>query len=71
MTLTVLHYHFRPGGVRQVIETGLPALASALGADCIILAGGELPEDRWRLNLEESLHPRTVEWRTDPALGYW
>lgn len=71
MTLTVLHYHFRPGGVRQVIETGLPALASALGADCVILAGGEMPEEKWRLNLEESLHPRTVAWRTDPALGYW
>lgn len=71
MQLAVLHYHFRPGGVRRVIEQGLPALVAAAGVSRVIMAGGEEPEAAWRRQLEAALHPCTVEWLIEPALGYW
>ncbi len=71
MELCVLHYHYRPGGVRQVIATGLPALARAAGFTSVRLAGGEEPENAWRDELERTLHPLPVSWVVNPALGYW
>ena len=71
MTLAVLHYHFRPGGVRRVIEHGLPALASAAGFSRVILAAGEPPDAVWRRHMETALHPCAVNWLIEPALGYW
>lgn len=71
MQLAVLHYHFRPGGVRRVIETGLPVFAAAAGVSRVILAGGEAPDAAWRRQMEAALHPCAVEWLIEPALGYW
>jgi len=43
----VLHYHFRPGGVRRVIELTLPHLAEAVGPSLVsfTLALGEHPAE--------------------------
>ena len=71
MQLAVLHYHFRPGGVRRVIELALPALAAAAGVSRVIMAGGEAPESVWREQMEAALHPCAVEWLIEPALSYW
>lgn len=67
----MLHYHFRPGGVRRVIELGLPALARAAGCTRVTLASGEAPPADWRAIMEAALHPCAVEWFVEPALGYW
>jgi hypothetical protein len=71
MELCVLHYHFRPGGVRRVIELGLPALARAGNFCRVTLAAGEAPDDAWRAKMEAALHPCDVAWCIEPALGYW
>ncbi len=71
MELCVLHYHFRPGGVRRVIELGLPALVRATGCTRVTLAAGGAPDDAWRAQMEAALHPCVVAWHIEPALGYW
>jgi hypothetical protein len=71
MELCVLHYHFRPGGVRRVIELGLPALVRATGCTRVTLAAGEAPDNAWRTEMESALHPCAVAWHIEPALGYW
>lgn len=71
MTLGVLHYHFRPGGVRRVIEQGLPALVAAAGVLRVVMAAGEAPDAEWCHQIEATLHPCGVEWLIEPALGYW
>jgi glycosyltransferase involved in cell wall biosynthesis len=72
MLLTILHYHFRPGGVRRVIELGAPAIVQAAGnVRRVVLAGGEAPDAGWRLQLERALFPCPVDWLIERALGYW
>ncbi len=71
MTLAVLHYHFRPGGVRRVIENGLPALVAEGCVSRVVMAAGEAPDAEWRRKLEATLHPCGVEWLIEPSLGYW
>lgn len=43
--LVVLHYHFRAGGVRRVIELLIPELARQF--EIITLLGGEKPDAEW------------------------
>lgn len=69
--LCVWHYHFRPGGVRSVIEAGLPALAAAGGFDTALMAAGEAADDAWREWMESRLYPCRVRWLVEPAFGYW
>jgi len=71
MQLAVLHYHFRPGGVRRVIELGLPALARSGNFTRVTLAAGAAPDAAWRALMEAALHPCGVTWCIEPALGYW
>ena len=69
--LTVLHHHFRPGGVREVIAAGGGALAGCLGVGDVVMLSGEAPPDDWREEVGRRWHPATVEWRIEPACGYW
>jgi len=71
MQISVLHYHFRPGGVRRVIELGLPAIVQATGVKRVVLASGEAPATVWREQMEAALFPCVPEWITESALGYW
>ena len=72
MHLVVVHYHYRPGGVRRVVELGIHALLShdAGSWESVSLAGGEPPEAEWWEALCKQ-HPN-VPFRlvTDPAMGY-
>jgi glycosyltransferase involved in cell wall biosynthesis len=45
--LMVVHYHWRPGGVRRVVELTLPAIAAAAGdrLKVILLSGGTPDEE--------------------------
>lgn len=69
--LVVAHYHLRPGGVRRVIESALPALVENSGLSSVTLATGEAPEDAWLGRLRVSLGglPLGVEVRED--FVYW
>jgi hypothetical protein len=71
MEIAVLHYHFRPGGVRRLIELGLPAIVRAAGVKRAVLASGEAPDTAWRERIEAAVFPCATEWVTEPALGYW
>jgi hypothetical protein len=73
MHLLVVHYHWRPGGVRQVVETTLHTLADDPGSGLkrVHLASGEPPPADWRHSLESALTPRLqIDWTTDPLLAY-
>ncbi|MCC6231655.1 MAG: hypothetical protein IT580_03380, partial [Verrucomicrobiales bacterium] len=72
MTLLVFHHHYRPGGVRRVIELGLPGIVgrAGLSIDTVWLVGGEAPEAAWLERLQSALRPVQVEVRVDAALGY-
>lgn len=70
--LIVVHHHYRPGGVRRVIELGLPHVLRALqgASHRVTLAGGETPNDAWLGGLRRVLRPTRLEVMCHPSLGY-
>ena len=66
--LFILHYHYRPGGVRSVVERFLQAWARVGRWQRVILAGGENPDSAWLEHLRKTCG--RVEVRVDAALGY-
>ncbi|MBI4625412.1 MAG: glycosyltransferase [Verrucomicrobia bacterium] len=70
--LVIVHSHYRPGGVRRVIELALPALAGARrpGLDAVVLAGGEAPDAAWLAALRASVPGVDVTCAIAPAAGY-
>ena len=71
--LIVVHYHLRPGGVRRIIETALPAIAAATGKHLkrITLAVGEAGASGWQAALVNSVSPARLEVFVEPAFGYF
>jgi glycosyltransferase involved in cell wall biosynthesis len=73
MKLIVVHYHWRMGGVRRVVEAGLPALVrnGSLGIDGVILASGQAASARWQRKLRSAVGDAVpVRFVVEPALGY-
>lgn len=81
MTLLIVHYHLRPGGIRRVIEQAAPHLVrtSAQNAPCVcglqpitrvILAAGEAAEDAWQARFARALSPVRLAVHIEPAFGY-
>lgn len=79
MHLVVIHYHWRPGGVRQVVESTLAEFAAELAADppaCVgvesmTLAAGHPPPASWARQIQTVLAGRVpVRWVADPWLAY-
>jgi hypothetical protein len=68
--LIVAHYHLRPGGVRRVIETALPAVAAAGALQKITLATGEPPESAWLERLRRELPGVIVDVEVRPGFLY-
>ena len=70
--LIVFHSHYRPGGVRRIIELALPALARErrLGVNTVVLAGGEAPDGRWLAALRVSLPGVEVTCAVAHSAGY-
>lgn len=66
--LFILHYHYRPGGVRSVVERFLHAWARIGRWQRVVLAGGEAPDPSWLEQLRRTCG--RVEIRVDAALGY-
>ncbi len=69
--LVVAHYHLRPGGVRRVIETALPALAATGEFDGIMLAAGEEPDAAWLRRLRVAVGGVPVQVEVQPDFRYW
>ncbi|MDO8538887.1 MAG: glycosyltransferase [Opitutaceae bacterium] len=73
LKLVIVHSHFRPGGVRRVIELATPHLAATwrprLGE--ILLVGGEAPDAAWLRHFRQGVPGRRVACAIDPALGYF
>jgi len=70
--LIVFHSHYRPGGVRRIIELALPALARErrLGVNTVVLAGGEAPDGPWLSALRASLPGVEIVCAVAPSAGY-
>lgn len=72
LRFVIVHSHYRPGGVRRVIELALPGLAGALRPRIteIVLAGGEAPAAAWLTRLQCSVGTIPVTCAIDPSFGY-
>lgn len=72
MQLIVLHYHFRPGGVRRVIELAAPPLVAQWPASLrgVMLAAGEAPPAHWLRAFRKRLGGVPVRVFVEPAFGY-
>jgi glycosyltransferase involved in cell wall biosynthesis len=70
--LVVVHSHFRPGGVRRVIELALPHVAGALRprATSIVLVAGEAPDAGWLRALQDRVAGISLSCAVHRALGY-
>lgn len=55
--LVVVHYHWRAGGVRRVVETALPDLVRSGRFDSVVLVSGEAADGPWLDALREAMKP--------------
>ncbi len=72
LILLVVHHHYRPGGVRRVIELATPYVARHAPAPIsrVILVGGEAPDETWLSHFQQGMPSTPVEVFLAPALGY-
>jgi len=72
MVLLIVHHHFRPGGVRRVIEVATPALVEHWPEPVrlVRLVSGEAPEAGWLRHFRRELRGTRVDVVIEPALGY-
>ena len=72
LKLIIVHHHFRPGGVRRVIELATPYLVSQLPeeVDGVVLVAGEAPDPAWLKAFRASLHGTRVKVMVVEAFGY-
>jgi glycosyltransferase involved in cell wall biosynthesis len=70
--LVILHHHFRPGGVRRVIELATPHLVAhwPVRIRGVILAAGEAPDPVWLHSFRKRLCGTPVKVLIQPAFGY-
>lgn len=72
MKLLVVHSHYRPGGVRRIIELGLVPLVRSLTprVTTVVLVGGEAPDPGWQAALQARLPAVPVTCAIERAAGY-
>ncbi len=72
MKLLIVHHHFRPGGVRRVIELATPHLVAHCPerVERVVLATGEAPDPAWLRAFRKRLHGCPVKVLVQPAFGY-
>jgi glycosyltransferase involved in cell wall biosynthesis len=72
LQFVIVHNHFRPGGVRRVIELATPYLVQRLRPTItrVLVAAGEKPDANWSAEFERLLDPVPVLYATDDALRY-
>lgn len=72
LRLVILHYHFRPGGVRRVIETATPHLVAHWPSrvDSVLLATGEAPDPAWLGAFRARMRGTPIDVRVESGFGY-
>ena len=72
LQLAIVHNHFRPGGVRRVIELATPHLVAYWPERIrrVVLAAGEAPDPAWLKAFGARLHGTPVKVLVVPAFGY-
>ena len=72
LKLVIVHHHFRPGGVRRVIELATPHLVAhwPQRVRAVVLATGEAPEPTWLRAFRKRLRGTPVKVMVQPAFGY-
>lgn len=72
VVLIIVHHHFRPGGVRRVIETATPHLVAhgASHISAVTLAGGESPDPVWLAGFRARLGNVRLDVMVRPEFGY-
>jgi hypothetical protein len=72
LKLLIVHYHFRAGGIRRVIELGARGIVDQAPAPIteIILASGEAPPEEWIGELRAGLSAISVTSFTEPVFRY-
>lgn len=72
MQLVILHHHFRPGGVRRVIELATPHLVANWPERIqrVVLVAGEVPDPVWLHAFRKRLGGTAVKVMVQPAFGY-
>jgi glycosyltransferase involved in cell wall biosynthesis len=72
LKLVIVHHHFRPGGVRRVIELATPHLVAHWPERirAVVLATGEAPDPAWLRAFRTRLHGTRVKVVVQPAFGY-
>lgn len=72
VTLIIVHHHFRPGGVRRVIELAAPHVVAHWPEPirAVVLATGEAPETAWLRNFRARLPGTRVKVVVQPSFGY-
>jgi glycosyltransferase involved in cell wall biosynthesis len=73
LKVVVVHYHWRPGGVRRIVELAVPHIVRAFAGRVtrVTLAGGEAPDLAWLQHFITSLAGLPVEVFVEPAFGYF
>ncbi|MCO5050933.1 MAG: glycosyltransferase [Verrucomicrobiae bacterium] len=72
VTLIIVHYHFRPGGIRRVVELATPHLRRAMPRlDTVLLVSGEAQDVVWNRNFAKLIAPARLRFHTAAELGYF
>ena len=72
MTLVIVHYHLRPGGIRRIIELATPHLVRAAPRPItrVVLATGQRADAAWHKRFAQQLPGVPVEVCIEPAFNY-
>ncbi len=72
VNLVIVHCHFRPGGVRRVIELAVPALSASWHPRLqrVVLLGGEAPDPDWLRTQRHNLPGIRIDCAIEAAAGY-
>jgi glycosyltransferase involved in cell wall biosynthesis len=72
LNLVIVHYHFRPGGIRRIIELATPHLVAQFRGRIrkVILAGGEASDPHWNRSFQKQLPSLEVEFFLERAFHY-
>ncbi|MFO1513605.1 MAG: glycosyltransferase [Verrucomicrobiota bacterium] len=71
MTLVIVHYHLRPGGIRRIIELATPHLVrAARSVRRVVLATGQRADSAWQEPFTEQLAGVQLEVFVETSFNY-
>lgn len=72
MTLVIVHYHLRPGGIRRVIELAVPHLVREARRPVmrVVLITGQRADQKWHDSFAQQLPGLPVKLIVEPSFNY-